>query len=227
VFADVKNKRGQHARGKKITGLSFVPGRDPSSSAALLISSNDSRIRLYDGYTLRTKYKGHHNSSTQIRASFSPKGDYIICGSDDGAVYIWSTAKTYLPGSPERPTESNRSRTGAAVPGEAPSQSPPKEKNASYESFQAAGDVVTVALFAPECTHRTEESMSPTAAATPLSAEFRNVVGALQGAGPAGRGAEVALLNGAQGSARGQVIVTSGYGGEIRIYENVGLPQWL
>ena len=44
--ADVKNRRGQGAaRGRKITGLQFLPG-DPSQ---LLITSNDSRIRLYDG----------------------------------------------------------------------------------------------------------------------------------------------------------------------------------
>jgi hypothetical protein len=38
---DVKNKRGQHSRGKKITGLSFLP-TDPGK---LLITSNDSRVR--------------------------------------------------------------------------------------------------------------------------------------------------------------------------------------
>lgn len=77
---DVKNKRGQHARGKKITGLAFAPKMFPN---ALLITSNDSRIRLFDGYTLRFKYKGHSNKSTQIKASFSPKGNFIICGSGE------------------------------------------------------------------------------------------------------------------------------------------------
>jgi hypothetical protein len=41
----VKNRRGNSARGRKITGMQFLP-RDPSR---LLITSNDSRIRLYDG----------------------------------------------------------------------------------------------------------------------------------------------------------------------------------
>ena len=54
--ADVKNRRGQGAaRGRKITGLQFLPG-DPSQ---LLITSNDSRIRLYDGAT-----SAHHRSMT-------------------------------------------------------------------------------------------------------------------------------------------------------------------
>jgi WD40 repeat protein len=82
---DVKNKRGQHARGKKITGLTFAPKMFPN---ALLITSNDSRIRLFDGYTLRFKYKGHSNKSTQIKASFSPKGNFIICGSGEFFVFF-------------------------------------------------------------------------------------------------------------------------------------------
>lgn len=84
---DVKNKRGQHARGKKITGLTFAPKMFPN---ALLITSNDSRIRLFDGYTLRFKYKGHSNKSTQIKASFSPKGNFIICGSGEFSVCFFS-----------------------------------------------------------------------------------------------------------------------------------------
>lgn len=79
----MKNTRGQHARGKKVTGVNYMPGKDLSTSS-LLITSNDSRVRLYDGYTLRAKYKGHANKSTQIKASFSPRGDYVICGSGEG-----------------------------------------------------------------------------------------------------------------------------------------------
>lgn len=45
LAADVKNRRGKASRGRKITGLQFLPN-DP---AKLLITSNDSRIRLYDG----------------------------------------------------------------------------------------------------------------------------------------------------------------------------------
>lgn len=36
-------------------------------------------------------------SPTQIRASFSPGGDYITCGSDDGWVYLWGTHKSAVP----------------------------------------------------------------------------------------------------------------------------------
>ena len=45
MHADVKNRRGNSARGRKITGMQFLP-QDPSQ---LLITSNDSRVRLYEG----------------------------------------------------------------------------------------------------------------------------------------------------------------------------------
>jgi hypothetical protein len=41
------------------------------------------------GFTLRTKYKGHANRNTQIRATFSADGAFLLCGSDDGWVYVW------------------------------------------------------------------------------------------------------------------------------------------
>ena len=45
VCADVKNRRGKNAKGRKITGMQWLPGY----STQLLITSNDSRIRLYEG----------------------------------------------------------------------------------------------------------------------------------------------------------------------------------
>ena len=42
------------------------------------------------GFGLQCKFKGHVNRNTQIRASFSAGGEYIVCGSDDGWVYMWN-----------------------------------------------------------------------------------------------------------------------------------------
>ena len=46
----------------------------------VLITSNDSRIRLYDIRTkeIERKYRGYSNQSSQIRASFSYDDRYII-----------------------------------------------------------------------------------------------------------------------------------------------------
>lgn len=57
VGADVKNRRGKQPRSRKITGLRF----HPEAAGQLLVSSNDSRVRLYEGYTLRAKFKGPTN----------------------------------------------------------------------------------------------------------------------------------------------------------------------
>ncbi|RMZ54272.1 hypothetical protein APUTEX25_000623 [Auxenochlorella protothecoides] len=172
---DVKNTRGQHARGKKITGLTFLP-RSPSH---LLITSNDSRIRrgrgggaerARPGYNLRAKFKGHANRSTQIKASLSPSCDTIICGSDDGWVYQWAV--------PSRP-------------GARPEDAVVKEKVLSYECFLAASDVVTVAMFAPEralATWPTQPGKGGAVGATP------------------------------------RVILAAGYGGEIKVFEDLHQP---
>jgi len=67
----------------------FLPcERDPHAQR-LLVTSNDSRIRMYDGYALSCKYKGLKNLNGQIRASFGPDGAFIVCGSEDSRVYIW------------------------------------------------------------------------------------------------------------------------------------------
>ena len=44
------------------------------------------------GYTLKRKFKGHQNRTTQIRASMGVPADFLVCGSDDGWVYVWDLA---------------------------------------------------------------------------------------------------------------------------------------
>lgn len=59
----------------------------------LLVTSNDSRIRLYNlkDHELSCKYKGCLNTSSQIKATFSRDGQYIISGSEDNFIYLWKT----------------------------------------------------------------------------------------------------------------------------------------
>ena len=91
---EVRHSRGGSKNsGKKITGLAFMPGND----GKLLVTSNDSRVRVYDGYALACKYKGHKNNNSQIRASFSPGAEFIVCGSEDEHVYVWSTVNSFVP----------------------------------------------------------------------------------------------------------------------------------
>ena len=280
---DVRNTKSNKASGKKITGLSWMPGDDDK----LLVTSNDSRIRVYDGYTLACKYKGHKNNNSQIRASFSPGAEFIVCGSEDEHVYVWSTVNSFVP-------SINPIYTGYR-----------RDKHSSYEQFAAQHDIATVALFAPDEVRRSrtgdaaaavaaaraaaKEQLQPTKAAEALfagnmtspsfarvsasegtthsrtssketnakeieladvGAEEGDDVGGEEGEGgveegesaevtetPGGEGTdtmsprEQARLEGerafAAGMAIGQIIVTAGYSGEIRIFENLGPPQWI
>lgn len=66
----------------------------------MLVTTNDSRIRLYDtdDYSLSQKFKAYtyRNTSMQIKASFSDNRKYIISGSDDGKTYVWSCSNETL-----------------------------------------------------------------------------------------------------------------------------------
>jgi len=236
---DVKNARGQHSRGKKITGLQFFnshtgggggirkPGSSGTTTASssasaainsgrpgpLLITSNDSRIRLYEGYTLKYKYKGHTNKNTQIRASFSPGGDYVVCGSDDGWVYLWNTFGSHNNNNNNSGSSSNTGggTTSAATTTSGAYNIQEREKVGAYECFFANGDTVTVAVFAPCAAHRSIVDGT-------VKSEIQPVVGG------GGQSHNKEACDGNRG-ARGQVIVTAGYTGELRIYENVGQLQ--
>ncbi|KAI0512814.1 WD40-repeat-containing domain protein [Xylaria bambusicola] len=126
----VRSSRGKNAKGSKITGIqtmNFGPD-DTDSEVKLLVTSNDSRIRIYNmaDKSLDAKLKGHENTCNQIRASFSDDGEYVISGSEDRKAFIWS-----------------REMAGSES----------KEK-CPHEYFQAHSEVVTTAIFAPTTTRQ-------------------------------------------------------------------------
>ncbi|KAK7967321.1 WD repeat-containing protein [Apiospora aurea] len=130
----VRSSRGKNAKGSKITGIQAMsfPPDDPNGEVKVLITSNDSRIRIYGLHDklLELKFKGHENACNQIRASFSDDGNYIICGSEDRKSFIWSTATTHSTNKEKRP----------------------------YEYFEAHPTVVTQAIFVPTATRQLLQS---------------------------------------------------------------------
>ena len=125
----VRSAHGKNAKGSKVTGIqaiSYPPG-DPNGEVKLLITSNDSRVRVYNlrDKGLELKLKGNENSCSQIHASFSDDARYIICGSEDRKAYIWST------GQPE--TERDKR---------------------PLEVFEAHSAIVTTAIMAPTKTRQ-------------------------------------------------------------------------
>ncbi|XP_025834788.1 WD repeat-containing protein 44 isoform X2 [Agrilus planipennis] len=119
----VRSTRGRNATGRKISGIEPMPGEDK-----ILVTSNDSRIRLYDlrDLSLSCKYKGYVNVSSQIKASFSPDGKYIISGSENRDIYVWKTNHDYSKFSSVR-----------------------RDRNDFWEAIKAHNEVVTCAIFAP------------------------------------------------------------------------------
>ncbi|XP_059283198.1 uncharacterized protein LOC132036826 [Lycium ferocissimum] len=81
---NLQNKK-KKAHQKKITGFQFVPG----STSEVLVTSADSRIRVVDAADLVHKFKGFRNTNSQISASVSADGRYVVCASEDSHVYIW------------------------------------------------------------------------------------------------------------------------------------------
>lgn len=86
----VRSSRGRNAKGSKITGIRTATS--PGGDVQILVSSNDSRVRLYAlrDKSLAAKFRGHVNAVSQIRASFSDDGRYVVCASEDRRTYIWN-----------------------------------------------------------------------------------------------------------------------------------------
>jgi len=108
----------------KITGIEPMPGEDK-----ILVTSNDSRIRLYDlrDLSLTCKFTGVVARSSQIKASFSHDGRFIVSGSENSFIYIWRSAHEYV-------------GFGGAR----------RDRNSYWEGVKAHNAVVTCAVFAPD-----------------------------------------------------------------------------
>jgi len=98
---ECRNHKGKYRKGRKVTGLQYLNAdtnnkHSAHGSSELLISTNDSRLRLYNlsNFDQKCKYKGHENTQSQIHARLSPDDKLIICGSEDGNIYIWRVEKS-------------------------------------------------------------------------------------------------------------------------------------
>uniref|UniRef100_A0A2P2K3Q3 WD-repeat protein n=1 Tax=Rhizophora mucronata TaxID=61149 RepID=A0A2P2K3Q3_RHIMU len=81
---NLQNKK-KKAHPKKITGFQFAPG----SSSEVLVTSADCRIRVINCVDLVHKIKGFRNTNSQISASLTANGKYVVSASEDSYVYVW------------------------------------------------------------------------------------------------------------------------------------------
>lgn len=81
-----RNGRGKFAKGRKVTGIEFL------NVNFAMVTTNDSRIRFIDiqNGKIIYKIKGHKNETFPVRASMSEDLSHVVCGSEDGEVYLWS-----------------------------------------------------------------------------------------------------------------------------------------
>ncbi|OEL23001.1 WD repeat-containing protein 44 [Dichanthelium oligosanthes] len=238
---DMNISKKRRSQAKKITGFQFAPG-NPSE---ILVTSADSQIRVFNGITVLQKFKGFKNTSSQISASYTADGRYVVCASEDSNVYVWRRvptgagsgagsggagggigvrAKTWLtsrsyeyffcrdvsvavpwPGSPSF-------RCDAPAPAPSRSGGGKSDMSKKQVSSHGADDAVGISGGVPwrpksgPMTYPSGQQLQPELSRRESSSSARWHGGA-EG-----------------GNAWGMVVVTASRGGEIRVYQNFGLP---
>ncbi|XP_020188897.1 uncharacterized protein [Aegilops tauschii subsp. strangulata] len=218
---------GKKSSLKRITNFQFCPN-NPSK---LMVTSADSKIRMLDGTNVIQNYSGLRSGSCQMSASFTPDGEHIVSASEDSNIYVWNRdnqddsvwrqAKTTY--SSERFLSNN---AAIAIPwhGTKPRShvslaSHIQFKYSSSKSFPSRPSAPGIfnlnqELFAePSCKGASAtwpEEMLPSGSIGASLDETQHKL----------------LRNCSQSTANswGRVIVTAGWDGRIRSFQNYGLP---
>ncbi|GER57261.1 WD-repeat protein [Striga asiatica] len=238
---------------KKITGFQYAPW-NPSE---VLITSTDSRIRIYNGTELVQKYRGFRNTSSQMAASFTPDGKHIVSASEDSQVYIWKVEESKTPASgkrrPAKVTVMAHEHfpckdvtTAVPWPGSSRNEPPTVEirskrhhsRRAPPQNDDDGGGKGSSRRLLPPLPRKSneEEEAGRSARIDPgigvsesFGSESSSSIGYGEsessrslGGGGGGGGAHGGQA--VQATAWGMVIVAASVEGEIRVYQNFGLP---
>lgn len=233
---------------KRIIGFQYCPS-DPKK---LMVTSGDSQVRILDGVHVVSNYKGLRSSS-QVAASFTPDGDHIISASDDSSIYMWNYANQIAPITSRVKTIWSYERffcndVSVAIPWNAsPAKSSislacniPSSRQEVSDEFRNLQDstshchaedslggdnlyqlpsgnfTLSSAFFAesvPRGTATWPEEQLPSNSVTPSSTLHKSQYKFLK-----------TSCQSAASHAWGQVIVTAGWDGHIRSFQNYGLP---
>uniref|UniRef100_A0A7N0ZY53 WD repeat-containing protein 44 n=1 Tax=Kalanchoe fedtschenkoi TaxID=63787 RepID=A0A7N0ZY53_KALFE len=261
---DISTKKSQ---AKKITGFQFAPG-NPSD---VLITSADSRIRIYDGTEIVHKFRGFRNTNSQISATYGQEGVYIVSASEDSQVYVWKcdeyrnsgkkgsvTTRSHehfhckdvsvaipwpgcIKGDPPAVPLNSKRHSKRSTPTPSNNGSPTREEaNAASKRnllppLPKRKDVMERAATCPEedpaQVSRTDSEIGVGDSFSSSSASLRYGDSPSMSSGSQSWSPSWSLFDGGshgaqtiQPTAWGFVIVTAGLGGEIRAYQNFGLP---
>ncbi|TKY90760.1 hypothetical protein EX895_000758 [Sporisorium graminicola] len=127
-------------------------------SEYMTITSNDSRVRIYSIASRRlvSRFKSpqYMNRSSQIRATTSSDSQYIISGSEDASIHVWSVASSApLFANLFSGMKRNKSilKQGGAAAAAATAAADAGD-NSTCRSWQAGSGSVRCAVFAPAAT---------------------------------------------------------------------------
>ncbi|XP_074263434.1 uncharacterized protein LOC141586186 [Silene latifolia] len=74
---------------RRITAFQFSDG-DPTK---LIVTTADSHVQIFQGVDLICKYKGLRNAGSQISPSFTSDGAHVVSASEDSFIYIWDSRR--------------------------------------------------------------------------------------------------------------------------------------
>ncbi|KAJ1030153.1 hypothetical protein NDA16_001065 [Ustilago loliicola] len=126
------------------------PGSASVESEYMTITSNDSRVRNYSIASRRLisrfKSASYLNRSSQIRATSSSDSQFVVSGSEDASIHVWSLAG-HAPLLASLFSGIKRNKSIKPTKG-----SPDVGDNSTWRSWQAGSGSVRCAIFAPATT---------------------------------------------------------------------------
>ncbi|MCL7039239.1 hypothetical protein MKW94_023654 [Papaver nudicaule] len=210
----------------RITSFQF----SPEDSHKIMITSADSKVRIFDGSSVIQKYKGLRRSGSQLSASYTSNGRHIISVGEDSHVYVWSCDEVSDDPSSKH-TKSTRScehffyeGVSVAIPWSGPELDPMELSSDNSPCFSQSDDSFSCSRDSDRFAFGGWFSVDNRGSVT--WPEEKLLPWDLSGSEQHHRQHEPSQIHSheAPSESWGLVIVTAGWDGKIRTFHNYGLP---